>query len=43
MMRVFRNIRPATRMPLSGRGLSGDRPGRIADEINEWLPRNTTL
>ncbi|WP_145953468.1 hypothetical protein [Oceaniglobus indicus] len=39
---VFRNTRPATRIPLSGWGVSGDGPGRIADEINDWLRHNMT-
>lgn len=37
---VFRNTRPATRIPLSGWGVSGDGPGQIADEINDWLRHN---
>ncbi|MCB1313355.1 MAG: hypothetical protein KDK29_16420 [Sedimentitalea sp.] len=41
VMLVFRNTRPATRIPLSGWGVSGDGPGQIADEINDWLRRNT--
>ncbi|NNU81392.1 hypothetical protein HMH01_13195 [Halovulum dunhuangense] len=34
---VFRNTRPATRIPVSGWGVSGSGPGMIADEINDWL------
>lgn len=37
VMLVFRNTRPATRIPLSGWGVSGDGPDRIANEINDWL------
>lgn len=37
---VFRNTRPATRIPLSSWGVSGAGPGQIADEINDWLRRN---
>ncbi|WP_299785083.1 hypothetical protein [uncultured Marivita sp.] len=40
VMLVFRNTRPATRIPLSGWGVSGDGPGKIADLINDWLRRN---
>lgn len=43
VMLVFRNTRPATRIPLSGWGVSGDGPGRIADEINDWLRRQASL
>lgn len=42
VMLVFRNTRPATRIPLSGWGVSGDGPGRIADEINDWLRRQAS-
>jgi hypothetical protein len=42
VMLVFRNTRPATRIPLSGWGVSGDGPGRIADEINDWLRHQAT-
>ena len=40
VMLVFRNTRPATRIPLSGWGVSGDGPGQIADKINDWLRNN---
>lgn len=40
---VFRNTRPATRIPLSGWGVSGDGPGKVADEINDWLRHNVFL
>lgn len=40
VMLVFRNTRPATRIALSGWGVSGDGPGRIANEINDWLRRS---
>lgn len=34
---VFRNTRPATRVPLSRWGVSGDGPALIANDINAWL------
>lgn len=40
VMLVFRNTRPATRIALSGWGVSGDGPGRIANETNDWLRRS---
>lgn len=41
VMLVFRNTRPATRIPLSRWGVAGDGPGKIANEINDWLRQNT--
>lgn len=37
---VFRNTRPATRVPLSRWGVSGDGPGQVANDINAWLRRH---
>jgi len=34
---VFRNTRPATRVPLSRWSVSGDGPALIANDINAWL------
>lgn len=37
---VFRNTRPATRVPLSRWGVAGEGPGQIANDINTWLRRH---